>query len=596
MDEKRQPAGPPRRRPRPKTKLAQAGAAALAICWLSFNLVSNVVPQCHAQPHNGNDDGLLSYPGEHIKWKPCGTVRGRSLECSDIDVPMDQFNASNNHGGKSFNIPLVRLRGRNNATRNLVMNPGGPGGSGFALMYGDGPELSALVDERFHILSFDPRGVNSSRPLASCYPDQATRDAMANPNDGDPERDSPGRYAWTTNYVRACADTLGEHGRYVNTPQTAADMNSILDAVGQESMVYWGLSYGSLLGQTYAQMFPERCERVVVDGVADVFEWYEAPLLLADYTDSQRVLDGFFDECVKAGGRCALASLAGSARELQAKVMAFLDGLKQDPLPVYVDATTYGVLDHKAMWLSGVWRHMYTPGNWFQLADRLAALLTPGGNATDAFLAYGRGEPPAFRPVGEATDVVELNDGTVGPAHFPPGREALNGLLFPFYATHGFALSHNRINHARQQWPVPHTHAFRPRNGTRTAHPLLVLSTTYDPVCPLRSARVARDAFEGARLVEVKAYGHCSLAMPSRCAVGHVRAYLDNGTLPEGDVKCDADVGYFERPKEGGGGGAEARAVAVNHARGEEEDGGEGGLWAAQLALARSSTWASWRS
>ena len=111
---------------------------------------------------------------------------------------------------------------------------------------------------------------------------------------------------------------------------------------------------------------------------------------------------------------------------------------------------------------------------------------------------------------------------------------------------------------------------------------------------PLRQQVIGLDYL--LHIVEVKAYGHCSLAMPSRCAVGHVRAYLENGTLPEGDVKCDADVGYFERPKEGGGGGAEARAVAVNHARGEEEDGGEGGLWAAQLALARSSTWASWRS
>ncbi|KAL3952016.1 hypothetical protein ACCO45_013733 [Purpureocillium lilacinum] len=543
MDEKRQPAGPPRRRPRPKTKLAQAGAAALAICWLSFNLVSNVVPQCHAQPHNGNDDGLLSYPGEHIKWKPCGTVRGRSLECSDIDVPMDQFNASNNHGGKSFSIPLVRLRGRNNATRNLVMNPGGPGGSGFALMYGDGPELSALVDERFHILSFDPRGVNSSRPLASCYPDQATRDAMANPNDGDPERDSPGRYAWTTNYVRACADTLGEHGRYVNTPQTAADMNSILDAVGQESMVYWGLSYGSLLGQTYAQMFPERCERVVVDGVADVFEWYEAPLLLADYTDSQRVLDGFFDECVKAGGRCALASLAGSARELQAKVMAFLDGLKQDPCPSRRPARR--LADARRQ------RDRRLPG----LRTRRAARLPPRGRGDRRGRAQRRHRRARALPARTRSPQ--------RPA-LPLLRDARLRAVAQPHQPRAPAVA--RPTHARL--PPAQRHAHRPpaAGALHDVRPRLPAA--------LGAGRARR--LRGARLVEVKAYGHCSLAMPSRCAVGHVRAYLENGTLPERDVKCDADVGYFERPKEGGGGGAEARAVAVNHARGEEDDGGEG--------------------
>lgn len=154
---------------------------------------------------------------------------------------------------------------------------------------------------------------------------------------------------------------MGEHGKYVNTPQTAADMNSILDAVGQGKMVYWGFSYGSLLGQTYAVLFPERSYRVIIDGIVDFFEWYESPILKSDFTDTQHVLGGFFDECIKAGDKCALSSLGGSKSELERIVLSFLDGLKQDPVPVHYNATTYGILDHKAMWLFGVFRHLYAP-------------------------------------------------------------------------------------------------------------------------------------------------------------------------------------------------------------------------------------------
>ncbi|KAK4095884.1 hypothetical protein N658DRAFT_390614, partial [Parathielavia hyrcaniae] len=74
-----------------------------------------------------------------------------------------------------------------------------------------------------------------------------------------------------------------------------------------------------------------------------------------------------------------------------------------------------------------------------------------------------------------------------------------------------------------------------------TAYPLLLFSTTYDPVCPLMSARSAKEAFEGSRIVEVKGYGHSSLAVPSLCVARHVRDYLYEGKLPDAHVQCEPD-------------------------------------------------------
>ncbi|KAF7544950.1 hypothetical protein G7Z17_g9554 [Cylindrodendrum hubeiense] len=482
-----------------------------------------------------------SYLGETLQWKLCGKIINHEIECGEIDVPMDQFDPVNS-GDKTFQIPLIRLRGKN-ATQNLVVNPGGPGGSGFEFLYRRGEQLNRIVGENFHILSFDPRGVNSSQPSASCYPTAAVREKQSMALDGDLVRDSAERFAWTQNYVKTCEENMGEHGRYINTPQTAADMNSILDAVGQQDMVYWGFSYGTLLGQTYASLFPERSKRVIIDGVVDQIEWYTAPLLEGDMTDTQNVLDGFFEECLKSAKTCALSDFADSKEELQSSVVSFLRGLKQEPIAVFVNTTTYGTLDYKSMWFNAVFPHMYRPSTWFEFATRLAEMMC--GNATNAFLAYGIDSFPSD----EALDVVMLNDAMSGPKYWPKTRQELVDILEPFYNTSSFSLAENQGYFAKQQWLIPRTHNFEPSHRVETTHPLLVLSTTYDPICPLASARKAQKTFVGSRLVEVKGYGHCSVAVTSACLARHVRNFLDTGKLPEENTECEIDEPYFQEPE-----------------------------------------------
>lgn len=104
----------------------------------------------------------------------------------------------------------------------------------------------------------------------------------------------------------------------------------------------------------------------------------------------------------------------------------------------------------------------------------------------------------------------------------------------------------------RQQWKVPRTHNFTQEEGVETAHPLLILSTTYDPICPLVSAKSANRAFEGSRIVEVQGYGHGSVAVASTCLANRVRDFLYNGTLPDSNTKCEVDGPYFVKPEEDG--------------------------------------------
>lgn len=493
-----------------------------------------------------SESRFLEYDGESIKWESCGELKGSSLECSSIDVPMDQFDLKNS-GDKTFTIPVVRMRGRN-ATQNLLLNPGGPGGSGFEFIYRRGEQLKALVGEGFHLLSFDPRGVNSSTPLASCYPDAKTRQDLARVRSRDVLVDSPEVYAWTQNFVTACPDTMGEYAEYINTPQTAADMNSILDALGQEDMVYWGFSYGSLLGQTYAGLFPERSKRVVIDGVVNQFEWYEGLFDAESLVDTDNVLDGFFDECIKAGvSNCPLSWLATSREELRDTVLSYMEKLREQPISVYINNTAYGLLDHEKVWYNGVFPALYKPPTWASLADNLYKLIQ--GNATDAFLAYSS---EAWGMYDESNEFVTLNDGISGPGHWPQDRQSLLDKIVPFFNQSLFGPSQSKLYYMRQQWAVPRTHPYVPRKGVKTAHPLLIFSTTYDPVCPLISARSANEAFEGSQIVEVKGYGHCSVAVTSVCSAKYLREFLYEGKLPQTYTQCEVDSPYFMKPEESG--------------------------------------------
>ncbi len=505
------------------------------------------------RPGSSKHGGEHRYPGESIAWTPCGEIDGKPVECSSLDVPMDQFDATRS-GNKTFSLPLMRRRGGANATTNILLNPGGPGGSGLDFMRRKAGAVHAIVGEDdFHLLSFDPRGIAGSRPRAECFSSADRRLELTPSFTGEVPQDTK-LWAETGNLMRACADHMGEHGPHVNTPQTAADMNSILDAVGQDNLYYWGFSYGTVLGQTYATLFPDRSERVIVDGVVDDFLWYDELLMKTDFVDTGHAFSGFFDECVKAGAECPLHFVADEKRALERNVTTFIDSLREEPVSVYVNSTFFGTIKYETV-MTGVFTTMYRPKDWYGLAENLAQLMQ--GNGTAALTAWGGLGHNFSDPSGGATEsgrFVEFNDAPAGPSRWPATkRAALDDVILP-YVEAFLPYSAGNVGHymGRAQWPIAKAHDFgAARHDVATRHPLLVLSTTYDPICPLVNAKVARGAFVGARLVEVQGYGHCSLAIPSPCSARIVREFLVKGTLPEKEhTKCPAEGAYFINPDE----------------------------------------------
>lgn len=236
-------------------------------------------------------------------------------------------------------------------------------------------------------------------------------------------------------------------------------------------------SYGTILGQTYASLFPSRSERVIIDGVANNFNWFGHDLDAESFTDTENVLAGFFDECIKAGSNCSLSSLADSKEELGKLVFDFSEKLEKQPISVYVNSTVYGTLDYAKLWYNGIFPLLYKPAGWYGLADNLAQLLK--GNATAAWLAYGR--DGAWGLEGEANQFVTFSDALSGPKYWTQDREEFLDQILEIANASMFVPTENRGYYTKQQWSVPRTHNFTQKHGVQTAHPLLILSTTFDP-------------------------------------------------------------------------------------------------------------------
>lgn len=129
-----------------------------------------------------------------------------------------------------FTIPLARLRG-NNVTRNILSNPGGPGGSGLKLAHARGALLKRIVGDNFHIVGFDPCGVGGSWSATTCYPNEETRRQLAIPSELSIPGHSGNLWALTANFVLACADDVDEYSSYINTSEIVADVNNIPECV-----------------------------------------------------------------------------------------------------------------------------------------------------------------------------------------------------------------------------------------------------------------------------------------------------------------------------------------------------------------------------
>ncbi|EXJ62950.1 hypothetical protein A1O7_03394 [Cladophialophora yegresii CBS 114405] len=559
-------------------------------------------------------------PSKELKYHKCYGL----FECARLEVPLDWSNLSNSNtvALAITRLPAVVDVADESFGGTIVINPGGPSGSGVTTVLWGGKSIQNVVDsdKHFEILSFDPRGVQFTTPSLECFQDDSVRGNLRLMSAASGSLES-NQYALDTKWSidkslgLLCAKT--NKGRYpdgstirqyVSTALVAHDMVAIIDEVeahrqGQlrsdekhqhkpqaailydsenspPLLNYWGLSYGTYLGNTFASMFPGRIGRMILDGVVDADD-YAATGWTTNLQDNNKTWEKFFDYCFEAGDKCTLsdASVHGPA-EMQQKVEDFLAELKHNPLPLVENGNAFVLtyFDLKSM----IHGHLYQPIQlWPMLALILRALMERDERSAISALRSSRAWfAPGNRHFHPSLPNLPLMPFLSGalleqelslPTSYPWQEEAAISILcgdgdditsrtkeeFGEY----LSLLESQSPVVGSVWAeitLPCIHwqkASRPLAGNRftgpfasnlsdydrRGSPLLFIGNTADPVTPVRNALKMSKSHEGSVVLTQDMPGHCAgSSNPSVCTFGIVKTFFANGTLPEAGLVCEA--------------------------------------------------------
>ena len=310
----------------------------------------------------------------NITWQPCDASGTTAFECAVASLPLDHSQPDN---GELIDVALARLPASDQANKigTIFLNPGGPGGSGVSFLLNAGPVLfNAEVREKFDLLGFDPRGIGASTPLV-CFEnfDQLIRylDAPGVPSLFD---DIKIKQNADKHYAELCRKNAGEIKRFMATADVAQDMDLLRQAVGDEKLNFAGYSYGSYLGVTYANMFPNNIRALLVDGVLDPIAWstgrggeqHHLPVTTRLKSDigAMDTLNEFFKLCDAGNDACVFS---GNSAQRYA---ALAEQLKSGPLLLeFPDGSSF-TLDYDTF-IGFSLSYMYNSFGWSEFAELL---------------------------------------------------------------------------------------------------------------------------------------------------------------------------------------------------------------------------------
>ena len=492
-----------------------------------------------------------------LAWTGCGG----GFQCATAKVPLDY----DRQRGRVISIALIRLPAGDPAHRigSLLVNPGGPGGSGIAEVRGDGPFYPAQLRARFDLVGFDPRGVGQSTPVR-CFASQAEQRAFFA---GLPP--FPVTRAEDRAYLRAVAEFDRRCGQrnpdllaHLSTANAARDMDLLRQALGDAGLSYLGFSYGSYLGTTYANLFPGKVRALVLDGAVEPIQWATGrtrgearqPVFLRQRSDlaSSQTLEEFFAQCATAGpGGCPFAVRHDRAATRH-RFQALMARLRAHPVPV---STPQGTVEISyAATVSIVLRSLYFEFLWAPLSDALTQLDHGNGLPGLELAKLLTPQTPGYDNTGEAQAAVLCAD-TDGPHELSawPRLAAAADRRAPY-----FGAPWTWISAVCAHWPAQDTDRFIGPFNRHTANPVLVASTTFDPATPYRNAVALSRELGNARLLTVDGWGHTAF-FHSSCARDAEARYLIDLRLPAPGSVCRPDAGPFDQASSA----SAARALAA---------------------------------
>ncbi|MEY3278635.1 MAG: hypothetical protein RLZZ426_1121 [Actinomycetota bacterium] len=474
-------------------------------------------------------DGTLDvFYNQTLKWDDCKDF----FECAKLSVPMDYQDLN----GPTIEIALMR-HVVNNASKRvgaLVINPGGPGGSGVDYVESYDSQFTDQIIETFDIVGFDPRGVNKSTPVV-CLTDQELDVYLAT----DPTPDNAAEVAeFNADGAAAdakCAERTGDLLAHVSTLETVKDLDILRAALGESTLNFLGKSYGTQIGALYASMFSDKVGRFVLDGAVDM-QLTSAELSLGQAKGFEVAINRFAIYCVESAVVCPLGT---NPTKIVAKMKSFIDSLDQKPMKI---KGSDRVLTESLGW-SSIIGPMYLPdGGWDWLIEGLQAAYK-GNGATLLEIAdwiTGRDYDGTYMDNSTAafTAISCLDYGKVGST--PEQLESDFVAAAPFF---GRVLAWGEGGCAN--WPV--TGELMPRDvAAPNAPAIIVIGTTNDPATPNDWAIALAKQLEVGVYLNFNGDGHTAYLSGSECIDKIVDDFWLVGTVPVNGKICQPDYPFVE--------------------------------------------------
>jgi pimeloyl-ACP methyl ester carboxylesterase len=469
-----------------------------------------------AVPSPPSFTSLDAYYTQHLDWQPCD----HGFYCARLQVPFDY----NRPGWRRFSLPVVKLPAADPPSRAgaLVVNPGGPGGSGVQYALGARSEFTSIVLAHFDIVGFDPRGVGGSEPALRCMSGPQL-DKYFSTNDSG--ADMSALVAENKLYAASCSHNGGGLLPYLGTRSAARDLDVLRAALGESRLTYLGKSYGTYLGTWYAAQYPSKVRAMVLDGAVDP----RVSGLTLDITQAQ----GFETAFAQFASWCAGVPGCPLGRDAVAKVQSLLTRAAQKPLRNTLD----GQVADGALLLNGVAAALYSKSFWPDLQIGLSDAFAGNGTVLVelANVLMERSASGTYSNLADMDTAVNCLDRpwprSLGAWRLAAASAARAAPLF------GASLVWGSL--ACAYWPVPPYPLPRVTSIRASgAPPVLVVGDLRDPATPYKWATALASDLSSGVLLGWRGEGHTSYDEGSPCVDAYVDDYLASLRPPRSGTIC----------------------------------------------------------
>ena len=490
--------------------------------------------------------GLESFYSQTIDWQDCSD--GTSpFQCGTVTVPLDYEHPD----GRTITIALKKLPASDSNAEHgsLFTNPGGPGGSGIRELETQATALPEELRAGYDIVGFDPRGVGQSTPI-TCWTDEDISQALTDAQNGKTPDVAPSNTISSkslsaqekmdrgTADAAACAQhsEVPELLDHVGTRNVARDLDVLRATSGDATLNYLGVSYGTHIGAVYADLFPDRVGRAVLDGAMDPSQrWADGEAEVTAFKED--VLRQYVEHCQAQDG----CPLTGSMDEAIAQLTAFVDSLDQAPLTAPDSSVTVNTQEATTI----IQHYAVEKPDW----DALTAMLAPAMNNRDGALmvAAKQSTLASQLPTTAEQAVAGANTLFMSAAvicnDYPDTAEsvadwdaqsAAEKKSHPFFGGTSDGLDAYCRGWGHQaQTPPQETRA-------EGSAPILVVGLTKDSRTLYPWAQSLTDQLDNGHLLTVEGYGHVTFGS-NACATAAMTDFLVNGTVPAEGTTCAAE-------------------------------------------------------